>query len=99
MIIPKAEDMKIIHNKAEFLAFYHYDNKKHARLPSYYPCIVEKINVDGGLGGDCVEHRITYFPNRAGRVLTERLRLLRKISDEIKGIEQRAFFEGYKAAR
>lgn len=59
--------MKLIHNRQEFIDFYYYKQSKPDKYPLRYPCIVEQIHQDGGLGGDYVDHQITYFPKRVNK--------------------------------
>jgi hypothetical protein len=66
--------MKIINSSAEFKGFYYYKSPpnpepcpKPKEYPVKYPCIVEQIHHDGGLGGDYVQHKITYFPRGYSR--------------------------------
>jgi hypothetical protein len=55
--------MKLIKSKKEFGDYYYYKSPlKEQDYPKRYPCIVEQIHHDGGLGGCYVEHKITYFP-------------------------------------
>jgi len=61
--------MKIINTDKEFVDFYCYKSPPNPPVnksvfPKRYPCIVEQINREGGLGGDWVEHIIIYFPKR-----------------------------------
>lgn len=60
--------MQIIKNPKEYEAFYSYDHFKYLtpdKYPTEYPCICQYIKHGGGLGGEYVEHKITYCPEWA----------------------------------
>jgi hypothetical protein len=57
--------MKIINSDEEFEQFYYYKKSKPDKYPAKYPCIVERVYHDGGLGGSQVEHRIFAIPEDA----------------------------------
>jgi len=66
--------MKIINTPKEFKDFYYYKSPPNKEpcpalqeYPVKYPCIVEQIHQDGGLGGCYVQHKITYFPKGLSR--------------------------------
>lgn len=56
--------MQIIKNSEVFEAFYFYGKEYLTpnKYPIKYPCVVEHITREGGMGGEYIEHRITYCP-------------------------------------
>ena len=66
------------------LNFYYKGQIREEDYPIEYPCILDKIQMSGGLGGDFVYHKIVYFPD-SPISNTESKKL--------------AYFEGYKAGR
>jgi len=54
--------MKVIHNRKEFekAFFYSKDQIKKDDYPKRYPCIMVQEDMDGGIGGNYVEHVIVY---------------------------------------
>lgn len=58
---------KIIYNKREFEDFYYYKTSTPDNYPKKYPCIVTKIDEDGGIGGSYVRHEIVYFPKNVNK--------------------------------
>lgn len=56
--------MNIVNTPEEFLKIWYYrDPPEKKDYPKKYPCIVEVIDRDGGLGGGYMDYVITSIPN------------------------------------
>lgn len=58
------EGVAIVRSRKDFEDIYWYslDQLEEKDCPKKYPCIVEIIFRNGGLGGDWTDHHITYIP-------------------------------------
>lgn len=61
--------MKILYSDKDFEKNYYY--KKSVPLsseyPKHYPCILDIVYVNGGIGGDFYRHDIVYFPKNVDK--------------------------------
>lgn len=58
--------MKLVKNDKEFDKLYPYtkSNPKNCKHPKKYPCLVEWISHEGGLGGDYYSCNVIYLDSR-----------------------------------
>lgn len=54
--------LQVVHNEEEFKTAYYYGSHNFTanELPTEYPCVVEFVHHDGGIGGPYVEHVLHY---------------------------------------
>ena len=62
--------MKLVKNNKEFDKLYPYSKSDPTKCkhPKKYPCLVEWVNHDGGLGGDYYSCEVIYIKRKKGFV-------------------------------
>jgi len=61
----KSGSIQVLENKEDWLkAYYYFKGYAPDTYPKRYPCILIMEQEDGGLGGDYVSHKFSYFPSK-----------------------------------